>query len=229
MKKKLLFLFLLLSMNVQNFCFAECFDQHLAKAIRINTMRLPKYLFISYGDTLLISQKLILGETLLLPKAKQLMLKAKYFQDKGIPVLCDEFLPMSQVAPWSSQISPLSTPLNKVDLNEFKLKSQVLIQQYNWIDLQLLIRKTLSEKFHQIQYYCMTKHFIESMSLITEKALLHAQMAEQKQLPSSPNGLSQELLQIHIDGLFLAESLDIDASEVQQNGIPIICQDVPKL
>lgn len=209
--------------------FAECFDAHLEAAIAVNKQREKLYSKITDGESVKTSQSLILGEKILLKKARKLVADAKPFHDVGIRVLCDEFASMNTIPDFSFDLVPVNEPLYFVDLVGFRKTAKKQIENKQWQELLNNIEIVLKEKFSQPQFYCMTKHFLESMYSLTEKAILHRSQAQKLGLPISPDEISQEVLKMHAKYLGLAENLDINAVDVQQKGAGIICQDVPKI
>ncbi len=208
---------------------AECFDAHLEAAIAVNKQREKLYAKITDGESVKISQSLILGEKILLQKAQKLMAEAKPFHEMGIRVLCDEFAPMTEIPVFSFELKPVNEALYFVDLVGFRKIAKKQIENKQWPELLINIETVLKEKFSQAQFYCMTKHFLESMYSLTEKAILHQAQAAKLGLQISPDEISQEVLKMHAKYLGLAENLDINAVDVQQKGAGIICQDVPKI
>ncbi len=226
MKKLILILNILLtSVNV----FAECFDTHLEAAIAVNKQREKWYSKMTDGESVKTSQSLILGEKILLQKAKKLVAQAKPFHEVGIRVLCDEFASMSTIPAFTFELKPVNEPLYFVDLVGFRKIAIKQIENKQWSELLINIENVMKDKFSQPQFYCMTKHFLESMYSLTEKAILHQSQAQKLGLLLNPDDLTQEVLKMHAKNLGLAENLDINAVDVQQKGAGIICQDVPKI
>ena len=229
---KISLLVVLICLGIAPLLHAEenCFEKHLQEAIQINENRKPKYAALSDGMSEKVSDKLIHMENLLLPVARYLDRKALPFNEKGLRVLCDEFVPMDRIAPLHESVGkPEKRPEILENYSGWKLMLRFWRMSLdNMTEIQDLTEKELKALEDHPNFLCMTRHFLESMRRIAYFAVRHDQQASQSGVPS-PLKISKRVMQLHILGLPLAAKLDRLAAPVQEIGIPLICGDVPAI
>ncbi len=212
----------------------ECFREHLREAIAINKARRPIYAQLSNFHSIEISDRLIAGEQL--AKFASYLFhnfdaQAEVYQQKGINIVCDEFISMS-LTPKFSSYGPLPHP----DLRGFReldpygiRRSLVRAMDDGYPQTVKVARQWISEiEKTDARFNCMTRHLLESVGRIAKFAPKHIQKAKALGL-KSPAGISDAMISSHI--LMLPESVAIDnlAAPIQAQGIQILCQDVPPI
>lgn len=201
------------------------FTKHVSDAFKINTERLELYSTLSNGKSEIISRKLLRMEALLLPFAKLMDKEAKIYQEAGIPLLQIELMPMD-LAPFKQKTItryPLFFPLNTEKIND-ELKE--VLETDNFIlvadKAEEFIQKLEGEK----GTHCLVRHFLESIRRSANYAPYHLAQAEEEGL-KSPKKLIKNFIKLHLIGMKSAEKIDSLAFELQAQGLPILCQDVP--
>ncbi|MBI5203189.1 MAG: hypothetical protein HY925_16480 [Elusimicrobia bacterium] len=80
----------------------------------------------------------------------------------------------------------------------------------------------------QPDYFCMTRHILESVRRAARLAPLHDTASRAKGL-ESPYGVSRQFIKTQLLSLSQAWTLDEWAVPVQAKGVPILCRDVPPI
>ncbi len=208
-----------------------CFERHLKDAIQINSARAPIYSSASGGASLSISKKLVFFERHSISVARLLQAHAKKFQEKGIPVLCDDFVSMEQAPeiPVGGKTSTL--PQDRfVNRPVVSLTSELLaasLRRDNEALVEVATRE-IDELKAQPSYHCLRRHFLESIARAARLVSVYTQMAREAEM-SSPEGISRMFINAQILSLGYASNLDRQAAPVQEQGVPVLCADVPTI
>lgn len=212
----------------------ECFREHLREAIAINKARRPLYARLSNYHSNEISDRLIAGEQL--AKFASYLFhnfdaQAERYQEKGINIVCDEFVSMS-LTPRFEAYGPMPHP----DLRQFRELDPYIIRRSLSRAIDDGYPQTVATAKHwinvieksDVRFNCMTRHLLESVGRIAKLAPGHIQKAKSMGL-KSPQRLSDSMISSHL--LMLPESvaLDVLAAPIQAQGIQILCQDVPPI
>ena len=212
----------------------ECFREHLREAIAINKARRPLYARLSNYHSTEISDRLIAGEQL--AKFASYLFhnfdaRAESYQEKGINIVCDEFVSMS-LTPRFEAYGPLPHP----DLRHFHELDPYIIRRSLSRAIDDGYPQTVAAAKHwinvieksDVRFNCMTRHLLESVGRIAKLAPGHIQKSKSLGL-KSPARLSNSMISSHL--LMLPESvaLDVLAAPIQAQGIQILCQDVPPI
>ena len=210
---------------------SRCMERHLREAAALNRERMPLYDSLSGGRSRGISRRLIWTERLALPVAWYIDWRAREFQRAGIPIVCDDFVPMAHTPafrPRADDPPPLSgfvpadarrirrTVERALDRDGFPAASEALSAELRALEG--------TPRFH-----CMLRHLLESGLRISNQAPRYAEAAEDQGGVRSPAELSRALLDLHLGMLGEAAKLDARAAPLQAEGIPILCQDVPPI
>lgn len=211
----------------------SCMATHLQEAIKQNKERLSCYSAITDGKSVHTSSQLIQSETLSLLVAAVLDARAKPFQKKGIAILCDEFVSMSETPAFDEGASYLEMPLQAPAIRKesYQKWSNDLKQSLKTGGFKAVAKRgtlILDQLSKQPRYFCMARHLLESIVRGANLAPLHMQKARAKGLKSTES-LSRDFMQLQIWALSTADSLDRSAAEIQKHGVPIVCQDVPAI
>ncbi len=212
----------------------ECFREHLREAIAINKARRPLYAQLSNFHSNEISDRLIASEQL--AKFASYLFhnfdsQAERYQEKGINIVCDEFVSMSLTPEFKA-----SGPLPHPDLLEFQELDPYMIRRSLVRAIDDGYPQTVAAARHWIsviektdaRFNCMTRHLLESVGRIAKLAPRHIKKAKTLGL-KSPAHLSDSMISAHL--LMLPESVALDtlAAPIQAQGIQILCQDVPPI
>jgi hypothetical protein len=212
----------------------ECFREHLREAIAINKARRPLYARLSNFHSNEISDRLIAGEQL--AKLASYLFhnfdaQAERYQEKGINIVCDEFVSMS-LTPKFQAYGSLPHP----DLIRFQELDPYILRRSLVRAIDDGYPQTVAAAKHWIgvieksdaRFYCMTRHLLESVGRIAKLAPSHIRKAKKLGM-DSPAHLSDSMISSHL--LMLPESVALDtlAAPIQAQGIQILCQDVPPI
>jgi hypothetical protein len=231
------FLYLLLSF-VTSACLPEsehpgCFEKHLRDAIKINEARRPLYSAATDGASDSITNSLLFQERLGLFVAVYNDRKAKPFQDQGVGILCDEFISMSEIPAFEAHVTKPASSYAEAPHLEVKVLAKNLQQaldQKDWKSVAEISDKEIAVLEEAPAYNCMLKHFLESVSRAAKLAPRHLAKAQQLGLDGKKiEALSVRFAQTHLDYLKQAQSLDGEAGVLQEQGVPILCRDVPHI
>jgi hypothetical protein len=235
----LLLFILLLSAQVQAQPQAQpedghCLSKHLQDAVDQNEHRLPLYLRASRGKSLLISLDLIRLERLSLVGdwATGLDRKARTYQQHGIGLLCEEFLPMSQSPDFrSSEAGDPPRAQDFVQLDAKALKEQLIELNQDgssFAELAFEVQNVLRTLDREPRLNCMVRHILASVYQFAIRAPDHLQKAAAAKLPA-PEKIIRSVILDHLNGLPIMQRLDERAVLLQEAGLPILCQDVPPI
>lgn len=222
------FVALLISMTSR----ADCFRHHLEEAIALNKERTELYANLTAGGSRKISEALISMEKEMLFFNRYVMdydRQSKPYEEQGIGVACDSYVPMSLTPPFRAQ-DPRG-PITGPDVDGRSVVSRwslILALARGFDDFIVEGRRQLTEIQMQPRTNCLTAHFLESMIRIAALAPLHEAQAREAGLPS-PQSIHRWMIRGHI--FYLGESLRIDelAKPFQKQGVPILCQDLPPI
>ncbi len=90
----------------------------------------------------------------------------------------------------------------------------------NYQELLVQAEKELKRLEETPSYFCVTRHFLESIA----RASYYAQNYNQEQ-----RVISNLYIKMQIFGMRAASVLDEKAAPLQEKGIAILCQDIPKI
>lgn len=211
---------ILVTFLISSFSGAGCFTSHLDEAIVLNTERLPLYSKLTDGKSEVVSNTLIKYEKLSKAPGMYLDFRAKKFQKKGIPILCEDFVPIKLVPGFKSFEKPYpeSAPQYPLDLERVVRDLRAAGDFETVASLAIDHIETLS-KFPT--YFCMTRHVLESIAR-------SARLAPGFVLKDAGvEGLAWKNIYLQFRGLSLSKRLDEMALPIQEMGVPILCNDVP--
>lgn len=209
----------------------DCLRVHIEDAIKVNRHRKHLYSQLTNGKSKKISNTLIFLEktTLLVNKISGYDRKANYFNEYGIPVLCQDLLPMEDIRQFNTD------PF-------YPTQSFSTVKKYSYLNVYRPFRRPLrSRDFKQIEqeaqklldgipegYYCMLKHILETVKVMASHTPKYIQDAKHQNL-KSPRKLMLKLITTQLDTVKLILPLDRWSGPLQEKGIGILCNDVPHL
>jgi hypothetical protein len=209
-----------------------CYVRHMQEAIELNTERAPLYSGLSQGESESLSRYLIWFERAGVYLAKFTEWKARTWKRGGMDLFCQELVEMTEVPKYNPQISqipdaflPLHSAFLKTITDTFK---NYLYQD----DLKNLVAEADSflghDAFRNPHYYCLTRHFIESIARAAYLVPARQEQARSLGLPD-PYPILKDYMQQHLVGFPIMFALDQKALSLQAKGIPIYCQDIPPI
>ncbi len=209
----------------------NCFQLHLEEAIALNEKRKPLYSWLTQGRSDAISDKLIESEKLSLVFARAVDDAARPYQQAGVAVACDEFVSMADVPVFRERYEFEPEPLTAfepVDGVALRDGLEATFAEEGFAGLAVAADTALDALEEPHAYHCMVRHMLESLRRIANLAPTHEVNAQERGL-SSPLSISEDLVELHLLSIDPAAKLDEQASVLQAEGIPILCQDVPSI
>jgi hypothetical protein len=208
-----------------------CFETHLRDAVALNRERKPLYAALSNGATKSLSDRLIVGELAAISVAKVHDTRASFFHRKGLTVLCDELMPMSGAPEFDATLRPPGAPsplFRSIDPKAMKDDGLAALAGRSFAGAEAFARAQIATLSPDAAYFCMTLHVLESVLRAAVLAPKHAVKAAELGV-DPPTSLSRDFISIQIKQIPFSVDLDRDAEALHAQGIPIVCQDVPKI
>ncbi|ASD62768.1 hypothetical protein [Bdellovibrio bacteriovorus] len=206
-----------------------CLSEHIHEALVLNKERKPLYMNLSDGKSKAVSDKLIWMERKLSVAVPFADAWAAPYQAAGIPILCQDFISMSETPKFQAQNPEGPDSLHnyrRPDIAGIKSRLLELYKAKAYQQLAEYADKQIVDLDQKPRYNCMVKHILESVRRMAALTPVHAQKSKAKNKVSS-EFLSRTVLRSHI--MLLDDSAEIDevAAPLQAAGLPIVCQDVP--
>lgn len=210
-----------------------CYSEHLHEAIALNTERAPLYALVSNGKSSVISKQWILSEkgALYLGDLLSLDKKAEIYEKAGVPILCGGFVAMNEVPEFSALFlngAPIKADYELPRLWKLRVEIKKALEKNDFQKAWNLAALKINELNKETRFNCMSRHVVESVARFIGQAESLNKKALSKGLPSSLP-LSKELILWQMQGFLFSQSLDFQASKIQQMGVPFICNDVPMI
>ncbi|HEX6368882.1 MAG TPA: hypothetical protein VF006_08115 [Longimicrobium sp.] len=209
---------------------SRCMERHMRDAAKLNRERMPLYAALTEGRSRGISRRLIWAERLSIPVAWYVDRRARPFQRAGIPVVCDDFVPMAETPAFRERIDhppPLSA-FAPSDARRIRRAITRARRDGGFPAVSAAVEHELARLEGTPGFHCMVRHLLESALRIANQAPLYEARARELGL-RSPAGVSRMMLDLHLTALAEAAALDRRAAPLQARGIPIVCQDVPPI
>lgn len=204
----------------------RCVSKHIREAIELNEERLPLYAASSDGRTIPISDSLIKLEKLALRLLPAIENPAEEYQKKGIPLFCLDVVPMSLTASFKPMAERPTAPYKPFNGLSFSLSLAPLVLAGNNAALENKLEAELLKLNQQPNYNCMSRHMIESILRSVRLAPIYRRMSVERGL-RDPIGLIRLYINAQIGALGVVAHLDDQAAKLNEEGIPVICNDVP--
>jgi hypothetical protein len=225
----IVYLFLLLIISFLNFAQAECLSEHLEAAYTLNELRKPLYSELTEGESERISDFLIKEEKKAYWPARATEWTFRHHHRAGIPILCEDFIPMSQAPDFSydEDRTPLEEDYVSKDVDAIQER---LLEAFDGRNFNALGEQAVVElkDFSSTSYNCMTRHILESIGRSAFLAERYIEASDQMNL-SNPSFRLWVTLRIKIHSMSEVKQIDQWAAPIQKTGVPIICNDVPHI
>ena len=175
---------------------------------------------------------LIRTEYICLPFALGFDRRGKRFNEAGIPIIQDDFVPMDEIG------DPHDPPLyaNRAEQGEFEAVSAELNEYIRCLrdsaktlgfeqaarDTARMLTAVAERETRCEAHFAMLRHLLESIGLAAVNAIRFAELSAGK-----TRLLSRDLLMFETKGVRTAVALDQRAQEVHALGVGIIVNDIP--
>jgi hypothetical protein len=209
---------------------ASCFESHLVEAMDLNKKRRPMYAALSGGESLRITDGLLALESKMLAISSTVVnydRMAKPFEERGIRVTCDSFIPMSQTPAFRGHWGLPDPSIHKLPSLKIQARLWLALAQGSR-EFVKESKEILEELSVEPRIYCLTRHFIESSARIAALIPIHMDEARRAGL-ASPAPIHRQMIRGHLYLLQSAINLDRRALPLQKQGLAIICGDVPPI
>lgn len=209
-------------------CHAGYFTDHVKESILINRDRKIIYSQMTAGKSDQAIKKLISVERMMLPFSMVYDHRASWFQKRGVPVFKDEFVPMIALPEYDTNAPAPASEIESVPWKAYREELRILIKRK---DREKLLSRSL-EIIHQMEtqkeYWCLTRHLVESVYRIAWFLPKRIEEARLKNI-KSPENLIWDVIEFHLIGFRLFASIDLKAAPIQKSGVPMICSELPNL
>ncbi len=168
-------------------------------------------------------------EILSLPTSLWLDNEGKKWQKKGIPLMAYEFIPMAQTPPLQTnypfEIEKLDT-LPTFEILSFMKSLSHEMKLRNYEEIIRISEEKIVELSRWPHLHCMKRHILESLIRCANLTIMHLKRAQELAIIYDLRA-SHFLLEGHIKAIPGSHTIDKLAFPLQNQGIPIIYQDVP--
>lgn len=210
------------------------FERHVAEAIQSNLARRPYYRKQSGWAAWLLSILLVFSERLTIPIARRYDRQAIPFQEKGIPILANDFVEMSEILPKETpavyqrkadrklrrEVKNLLKKARKAALAALSRGNYRIVQEELATVLRKLERIQETEKVH----FAMTRHLLESAGI----AALHMP-SYIRASSGEAEGLCRRFVKLQVRVIDKAVFMDKLAQSCHVKGVGILVNDVPDI
>jgi hypothetical protein len=209
----------------------RCMEHHLREAIALNRERMPLYAAETGGRSRGVSRRLIRSERLGLIAAWSIDRRAKPWLDRGVRVVCDDFVPMAWTPPFarrSGDPPPSLAEYAEPDVGAIRRDARRALRSGGFPAASVVLERELDALAGTPAFHCMVRHLLESALRVANLAPRHAERARTVGM-DSPERISRTLVDLHLHALGEAAALDRAAAPLQAEGVPIVCRDVPPI
>ena len=207
----------------------NCFREHLTESISINNERRKVYAELTEGRSNRIFNKLSAYEYLTLVPGTYYDLRALPYQKNGMNLFCHEFMSMKR----TPDFDPNTRRIPKEDFKPFdwkfyKNRISDALKHGDTTEVRKAALEGLVALKDQPNYYCFSRHFLESIYRFAHFVPLRQQQAEEMDL-KDPKKLMFDVMKLHLLGLRDCYGIDMWSQPIQMSGIPILCTEIPDL
>jgi hypothetical protein len=228
MKPFLIFTVLLMMIPLSFAQKRDCFRQHLLEAIKLNKDAMVSYGKLSMGASDRIFRRLIRAERIGLIFALYLDRKAQIYVENGIPLFCEEFIPIELSLGQLTKFIPPEEDFQIVTWSYIKKKLETAIDEGNFEKIRDAASEGIRIFEKQPHFYCMLRHVFESIYRISHFAPLRIEASKEIGLPS-PKKIILKLIRLHVRSLKASNQIDEWSAPLQSQGIPILCRELPRI
>ncbi len=221
----------LIIFTVNSIAHAGGFYTHIRDAIQLNKKRTQFYSTLTNGKSKIISKGLITLEYATIPISKYYDFIARKYNQAGIPLLELDFIDMKYAPEFSEEKRFPERMYSSIRRPEISLITKELKRALKADDYEQIIQissQEISALEENRSYNCLTRHFLESVRRSAALLPYYIKASKQKGL-SSPQRIVKQVIKLQLNSLILVHQLDIKAAPIQQQGVAIICQDIPHI
>lgn len=215
--------------EVENNC-AHAIKRHLKEAIVHNKSVTQEYANLSEGKSLWLSKTLVSLEKLSLLTVDGIESEASVYQQKGIPVLCEEIADMKTIPTFRDKLPANERPVEfyRYDTKAISKKIKTSLENNDLDKAYEAISLDLTKLESEPNQLCLTRHFLESMA---RTLLLSSKRREEAKAQglSDPLFLIKKFVNQQRQALPFTHYLDKKAFPLQQDGLLLFCQDLPAI
>jgi len=204
------------------------FTDHVKDSIVVNNKRKPIYSRMTEGRSDRALKKLIFLEKIMLPFSITYDLRASYYHRRGVPVFRDEFVPMISAPDFDPDAPKPESEIKDIPWREYQQELKALIKARDREKLLLRSLEMIHEMENQKQYWCLTRHLIESVYRVAWFIPQRVDEARMKNV-RSPEKLIWDVIDFHLIGFNYFPGIDLKAAPIQKDGVPMICSELPDL
>lgn len=213
--------------EIENPCF-NAIQKHISEAIKHNENVSALYSQLSNGESNRLSFNLISMEKASSFLIKSIELKSRFYQIKGVNLLCDELASMNNLPVFQNYLTNEKRPnqFYKYDFKNYNKNLKLFIQNDQMDEAYQFTADELQKLDEAPNQLCLTRHFLESIARTIKLSQGHRNEALKLGLPD-PLKLIQKFIKFQSNGLIVTHLLDLQAFPLQKKGLMIYCQDVP--
>ena len=207
----------------------NCFGDHIRESIVINSTRKPIYEKLTNGRSNKIFNFLIASERLSLVPASYYDLKAREYQERGVPLYCYEFMSMTATPDFdpNNRVIP-KEKFEVFDWKSYKKRLDVAIDRHDVDEIKRVSLEAVRALDAFPNYYCMLRHMFESIYRFAYFLPMQEEASIKAGLNSSAK-LSMSMIKLQMLALVSSYKIDQWSAPIQQEGIPVLCSELPKL
>lgn len=206
-----------------------CFQKHINESLSINKARRKVYAQLTAGRSDRIFNKLISYEYITLAPATFFDLKALKYQKQGMDLFCHEFMSMIRTPSFDPNHRKIPQEIFRpFNLEFYKGRMTEALKHGDSVEVKKATIEALIELKSQPNYYCFTRHFIESIYRFAYFAPMRKAQAEELGL-KDPSEMIFNVMKLHTLGLKECHGIDLWSQPIQMSGIPILCTEIPDL
>tara|TARA_R110002049_G_scaffold18017_2_gene69379 strand:- start:634 stop:1296 length:663 start_codon:yes stop_codon:yes gene_type:complete len=206
----------------------HCAYDHIKEAMEINRSHRTLYKEGDKKSAVKIINRLIFLEKIMLPFSRKLDRSTKKLVSAGFPMWCEDFVSMDNLPDFQINSDIPSTTYASLDKDTFNEITKSL-KAYEFNHSSKLYSKivfVLDTKLNDHHYNCLTRHFLESIArslkLSIERRPYITKEFERDFFKANKLMMKQMRL-----ALIFVRGLDKRASNVQAQGTPVLCQEMP--
>lgn len=207
----------------------NCFSEHILESIHINKERKKYYAKLTDDKSDRIFNLLIGYEYLTLVPAKYFDILARPFHKKKMDLFCHEFMSMNEAPDFDPNYRIYPTH----DFYEFPWKyyKKEISKAIKADDIEKVRKLSLwaiIELSDMPQYYCMTRHLMESVYRFAHFIPIREKEAKELGI-KSPRKIMKNVISAHLLGFRDTYKIDQWSQPIQKEGIPLLCSELPNL
>jgi len=203
-----------------------CFEKHIKQSITLNQKLRIRYAEETQNQSDKIFNQLIAAEKISLLVARKFDHDARAYQKNGIDLLCQEFKDLNDPSVIVSNQS--QDPMKPFEWKKHYRLIALAINSKDPSKIQKAALVALKEIETQPNYYCFLRHMFESIYRISYYIETREEQSK-RALLKSPKNMLLKILNLHKKSLRFANHIDQLSAPIQENGIRILCNELPNL